>query len=267
MAAPSVSAGRSCSPLVGANVTSDQTKVTGRRPLLRYLPILAIAVTVGVGLAMGWHEHINLQSAIDARQSVRQFAADFLLIAALVYVFGYAIAVAVAFPATWLLTVMGSAVFGLFGGGLLAALGATLGATALFLAARTAFGNVLRRSAQGFVARVADGFERSAFSYLLALRLAPLLPFTVVNVLPALFNVSTPVFVGATLLGILPGTFVYASIGAGLDDIIANAAVEGRLPELGDLISPTLTLGLLGLAVLAVVPTVLKSFLSRRSKA
>ena len=247
-------------------MTSEQTKVAGRRPLLRYLPILLIAVAIGTGLALGWHEYFTLQHAIDARQSVRQFAADHVLIAAVVYVLGYAIAVAVAFPATWLLTVMGSAVFGLVGGGLLAASGAALGATALFLAARTAFGDVLRKSAQGFVARVAAGFERNAFSYLLALRLAPLLPFTVVNVLPALFKVSIPVFVGATLFGILPGTFVYASIGAGLDDIIASAAAEGRLPELGDLISPTLTLGLLGLAVLAVLPTVLKSFLSRRSK-
>lgn len=247
-------------------MTSEQTKVAGRRPLLRYLPILLIAVAIGTGLALGWHEYFTLQHAIDARQSVRQFAADHVLIAAVVYALGYAIAVAVAFPATWLLTVMGSAVFGLFGGGLLAASGATLGATALFLAARTAFGDVLRKSAQGFVARVAAGFERNAFSYLLALRLAPLLPFTVVNVLPALFKVSIPVFVGATLFGILPGTFVYASIGAGLDDIIASAAAEGRLPELGDLISPTLTLGLLGLAVLAVLPTVLKSFLSRRPK-
>ncbi len=248
-------------------VASEQTKVAGRRPLLRYLPILLIAVAIGTGLALGWHEYFTLQHAIDARQSVRQFAADHVLIAAVVYVLGYAIAVAVAFPATWLLTVMGSAVFGLVGGGLLAASGATLGATALFLAARTAFGDVLRKSAQGFVARVAAGFERNAFSYLLALRLAPVLPFTVVNVLPALFKVSIPVFVGATLLGILPGTFVYASIGAGLDDIIASAAAEGRLPELGDLISPTLTLGLLGLAVLAVLPTVLQSLLSRRSKA
>jgi len=248
-------------------VASEQTKVAGRRPLLRYLPILLIAVAIGTGLALGWHEYFTLQHDIDARQSVRQFAADHVLIAAVVYVLGYAIAVAVAFPATWLLTVMGSAVFGLVGGGLLAASGATLGATALFLAARTAFGDVLRKSAQGFVARVAAGFERNAFSYLLALRLAPVLPFTVVNVLPALFKVSIPVFVGATLLGILPGTFVYASIGAGLDDIIANAAAEGRLPELGDLISPTLTLGLLGLAVLAVLPTVLQSLLSRRSKA
>lgn len=247
-------------------MTSDQTKVTGRRPLLRYLPILAIAVAIGVGFALGWHEHLTLQSAIEARQSVRQFAADQVVLAALVYIVGYALAVAIAFPATWLLTVMGSAVFGLVGGGLLAALGATLGATALFLAARTAFGDVLRKNAQGFVARVAAGFERNAFSYLLALRLAPLLPFSVVNVLPALFKVGTPVFVIATLLGILPGTFVYASIGAGLDDIIASAAAEGRLPELGDLISPALTLGLLGLAVLAVLPTVLKSLMSRRSK-
>ena len=248
-------------------MTPDQAKGVHRRPLLRYLPILLILVAIGVGFALGLHEYVTLQHAIEARQFVRQFAADHLLIAAMLYLLGYAIAVAVAFPATWLLTVMGSAVFGLVGGGLLAALGATLGATALFLAARTAFGDVLRRSAQGFVARVADGFERNAFSYLLALRLGPVLPFTVVNVLPALFKVSTPVFVGATLLGILPGTFVYASIGTGLDDIIASAAAAGRLPELGDLISPTLTLGLLGLAILAVLPTVLKSFFSRRSKA
>ncbi len=247
-------------------VTENSLEGGRRRRLLRYLPILLIAMAIGIGLALGWHEYVTLQHAIDARQAVRQFATDHAFVAAVVYVLGYALAVAVAFPATWLLTVMGSAVFGLVGGGLLAAVGASLGATVLFLAARTAFGDVLRKSAQGFVARVAAGFERNAFSYLLALRLAPLLPFTVVNVLPALFKVGTLVFVTATLLGILPGTFVYASIGAGLDDIIASAATEGRVPELRDLISPALTLGLLGLAVLAVLPTVVKSFLSRRGK-
>lgn len=244
---------------------SDDTQDTRKRPtLLRYLPILVIALLLGIGFALGWHDYITLENAIDARETVRQFAADYGVLAAIAYVLGYALAVAVAFPATWVLTVMGSAIFGLLIGGALAAIGATLGATALFLAARTAFGDVLRKSAQGFVAKVSAGFERNAFSYLLALRLAPILPFSVVNVLPALFKVSLPVFVGATLLGILPGVFVYASIGAGLDGIVARAASEGRAIELADLISPTLTLGLLGLAVLAILPTLVRAVLARR---
>lgn len=237
------------------------------RRLLRYLPLGIIALVVAIGFALGWHDYITLQNAIEARQAVRQFAADHAIGAALAYVLGYALAVAFAFPATWVLTVMGSAIFGLLVGGLLAAVGATLGATALFLAARTAFGDVLRKNAQGFVAKVSAGFERNAFSYLLALRLAPILPFTVVNVLPAFFKVSVPVFVAATLIGILPGVFVYAFIGAGLDDIVATAAAQGRAPELADLVSPALTLGLLGLAVLAILPTLVRAVLARRKPA
>lgn len=237
------------------------------RRLWRFLPLAVIALVVAIGFALGWHDYITLQNAIEARQAVRQFAADHTIGAALAYVLGYAVAVAFAFPATWVLTVMGSAIFGLLAGALLAAIGATLGATALFLAARTAFGDLLRKNAQGFVAKVSDGFERNAFSYLLALRLAPILPFTVVNVLPAFFKVSVPVFVAATLIGILPGVFVYAFIGAGLDDIVATAAAQGRAPELADVVSPELTLGLAGLAVLAILPTLVRTIRARRKPA
>jgi len=243
----------------------DTPRAGGPRRLLRYLPIAAIALLFAVGLLGGWQQYLTLDRLVELREVVRQFASDFGMLAAVGFVLAYAAAVAVAFPATWLLTVTGAAIFGLVGGAIFATIGATMGATALFLAARTAFGDLLRKSARRYVAKVSDGFERNAFNYLLALRLAPVVPFALVNVLPALFKVSLPVFVGATLLGVLPGAFVYASIGAGLDDVVNRSAASGRDLTLADLISPALLLGLLGLAALALLPILVRSILAHWS--
>ncbi|MVT01062.1 TVP38/TMEM64 family protein, partial [Devosia marina] len=121
----------------------------------------------------------------------------------------------------------------------------------------------LRSRVDGFAGKVAKGFEANAFSYLLALRLAPVFPFAVVNIVPALFKVPLTTYVLATLLGILPGALVYASIGQGLETILADAAALDRPVGVGDLVTPGITLGLLGLALLAAIAP-LSGFIRRK---
>lgn len=231
--------------------------------LLRFLPIAVLLALLGTGLLLGWHQYLSLDYLAEARTTLKDFAAEHRYLAALAYLLAYAIAVAIAFPATWLLTLIGGFLFGIFEGGLLAASGATIGATILFWAARTAFGDGLRSRVDGFAGKVARGFEDNAFSYLLALRLAPILPFSVVNILPALFKVPLVTYLAATLLGILPGALVYASIGQGFEAILAEAAAANRPLGFGDLVTPGITLSLLGLAALAAISPVSK-FVRRR---
>lgn len=233
------------------------------KALLRFVPLALILVVLVTGLLLGWHRYLTLEYLAAIRTTLKAFAADHGWLAVLTYVLVYAIAVAVAFPATWLLTLAGGFLYGIWIGGLLAATGATIGATMLFWAAQTAFGEGLRSRVDGFAGKVAQGFEANAFSYLLALRLAPVLPFAVVNIVPALFKVPLTTYVAATLLGILPGALVYASIGQGLETILAEAAALDRPVGVGDLVTPGMTFGLLGLALLAAIAP-LSGFIRRK---
>ena len=132
----------------------------------------------------------------------------------------YAAVTATSVPGALLLTITGGLLFGTALGTALAVLGATTGATIIFILARSAFGDVLKGRAGAWVERMAEGFRENAFSYLLVLRLVPLVPFFVVNLVPAFLGVSLRTYVLATLLGIIPGAFVYASVGVGLRDIL-----------------------------------------------
>ncbi len=135
---------------------------------------------------------------------------------------------ALSFPAASVLTIFAGFLFGWLPGAGLAVVGATTGASILFLAARTAFGGFLRDRAGGLAARFSKGFEKDAFAYLLVLRLAPFVPFFVVNIAPALCGVRPKVFVAATVIGILPGALAYSWLGQGLDSVLLAAKAAGR---------------------------------------
>ena len=140
--------------------------------------------------------------------------------------------------------------FGTLTGGVLVVIAATLGATIVFLAARYAFADYFHAKCSGYIQKLEAGFKESAFSYLLVLRLVPLFPFWLVNLVPAFLGVSLPVYVLSTMMGILPGTFVYASLGNGLGMIVD----KGGMPDMAVIWSPQILLPLLGLSFLALIP-------------
>jgi uncharacterized membrane protein YdjX (TVP38/TMEM64 family) len=150
--------------------------------------------------------------------------------------------------------------FGAVLGTSLTVLGATAGAVAVFLAARSAFGDVLRARADSFVGRLEAGFRRDAFSYLLFLRLVPAFPFWLVNIAPAVFKVPLRTFAITTFLGIIPGTAVYCSVGAGLGSVLDR----NEAPDLGLVFEPRVLLPLLALAALALVPMLYGRWKARR---
>ena len=227
-------------------------------PLKRYAPIAVVLGGLGLGYAFGLHEYFSLDYLRDARESLLATVNENLLVSALAFVAIYAMATAVAFPAASILTVFSGFLFGWLLGGALTAVAATLGATALFLSAKSAFGNVLREKAGPSVKKLAEGFEKDAFSYLLALRLAPVFPFFVINIAPALFGVKLRDYVIATFFGILPGTFAYAYLGQGLDSVLAAAAASGGSVSVSDLVTPQITIAFLALGAVALIPTIVK---------
>lgn len=224
------------------------------RSLARFLPLIVIAGAIAAAFALGLDQYLRFEVLAENRARLTAFVDANLASAALLYVAAYALVVALSLPGGAVMTLAGGFLFGPWVGGLLAVVGATIGATAIFLAAKTAIGDSLRKKAGARVAAFAEGFARDAFSYLLFLRLVPLFPFWLVNLVPAFFGVKRSTYVTATFLGILPGTFVFASVGNGLGAVID----QGRTPDLGIIFQPSVLLPLLGLAVLSLVPVIYK---------
>jgi uncharacterized membrane protein YdjX (TVP38/TMEM64 family) len=176
-----------------------------------------------------------------------------------------------------LLTICGGIVFGGFAGGLAALVGATTGATLIFLIAKSAVGGWLIRRAGRRAEKLAAGFCADAFNYLLFLRLVPLFPFWLVNLVPALCGVRLATFVGATALGIIPGTFAFAFFGAGLDSAVAAEITAYRAClaagstgcrlkfDPSAAATPQLIAGLVALGVLALIPVAIKRFKAART--
>jgi uncharacterized membrane protein YdjX (TVP38/TMEM64 family) len=243
----------------------------------RFAPLLVLVAAAVLVLAMGWQHELTLASLARRRDTLAAFVETHFLVALLGYVGLYVAAVALSVPGASFLTVAGGVLFGWLVGGSAALIGATAGAVLVFLVARHALGDFLQRKAGGRLAALSDGFKADAFSYLLFLRLVPLFPFWLVNLAPALLGVRLGVFALATLIGIIPGTFVFAFVGAGLDSVIGAqealyhaciAAGRGDCHldfNLRAAVTPQVLIALTALGVLALLPIVLRRWRATRS--
>ncbi|MEM1288073.1 MAG: TVP38/TMEM64 family protein [Pseudomonadota bacterium] len=241
--------------------------------LKRFLPLLVIAGAMGLAFAFGLHEHLSLSSLIQQREALASTINENFLISILGFGVLYALAVALSFPAASLLTIAAGFLFGWMVGGATVVLSATVGASALFLAARTAFGQAIANKAGPTLQKLLNGFKDDAFNYLLFLRLTPLFPFTLVNIAPALVNMPLRSYFIATLVGIAPGTFAYAFVGSGLDSVImaqevANpgcAAAGTCAIDLASLVTTEIILAFAALGAVALIPPVAKKLRSRKA--
>jgi uncharacterized membrane protein YdjX (TVP38/TMEM64 family) len=215
------------------------------------LPLLAILAVLALALAQGWHRHLSWAALAAAQADLLAHVAARPLTSAAAYVAAYAAAVAVSIPGAVVITVTGGLLFGTVLGTVLAVTGATIGAVLVFLAARSAAGPLLAARAAPLLGRIRPGLERDGFAYLLAARLIPVLPFWLLNLAPALVGMRLAPFALATFLGIIPGTAVFASIGAGLGHVLE----AGQTPDLSLILAPQVLLPILALAALSLAPT------------
>ncbi len=243
-----------------------QSANNGSQALRKYGPLAAIVVALGAAWFGGLFDYFSLSKLIMHRESLAaQVAANFPL-AILVYCLIYIVLVAVSFPGASLLTLISGFLFGGFVGGSATVVSATIGAVIIFLVARSSFGDFLERRAGGFVAKLIDGFREDSFNYLLSLRLTPVFPFWVVNIVPAMLNMKVGPYALATFLGIIPGTFAYSFVGAGLGSIIE--AQELAHPGCGAagtcaidvkaLVTPQIVFAMVALGLVALAPVILK---------
>lgn len=228
----------------------------------RWLPLAVIAVAAGLVLFLGHDSWLSFDALKDHRQSLLQAVEQHPALTALSFVGLYALSTALSLPIATLLTLAGGFLFGAIVGTVLVVIGATLGAAALFLAARSALGPGLRNRAGPWLGRLEDGFQKNAFNYLLFLRLVPLFPFFVVNLVPALLGMRLLPYLAATILGILPASAIYVYAGVGLGSVFDR----GEAFSLSGILTPEMTAALIGLALLSLIP-VLVGRLRRRGDA
>lgn len=233
--------------------------------------LVLVLILLGAGLIFfSMRRTMNADAVFSRYDDLRAFASGSRPIALAAYVLAYVAVVCLSIPGSIMMTAMGGLLFGWAVGGAAATAAAGTGAVAVFLLARTAVGPLLARDAGPRMARIAAGLQQDAASFLLFLRLTPLVPFFVVNVAAALFGVRLRTFAWCTFLGIMPAAFAYAAAGSALDGVIMSqrAAVEackvaGSMPcgfqfSFRTLLTPGLMLALAGLGLVALLPVVIR---------
>ncbi|WP_051082940.1 TVP38/TMEM64 family protein [Kiloniella laminariae] len=237
------------------NSKNKTLPVKGSR-LKRLLPLLVLLIGLTAVYVMGWHRYLNFEVLQENRENLIGFVQNQQAVAALAFLVLYAVAIAFSIPGGSFLTIAGGFMFGTWLGGLYAVMAATVGSTLVFLAAKSALGDILRQKTSGYLQKMEAGFKENELSYLLVLRLVPLFPFWLVNLVPAFVGMSLRNYVIGTFIGIIPGTFVYASVGNGLDALFRS----NETPDLGIILRPEILLPILGLALLSLVPVLYKKY-------
>ena len=216
----------------------------------RLIPAAVLLLGLALFLLLGCERYFSFEMLSRHHAALALWVSEHVVLAALLYVLAYALVVAFSLPIAILVTPVGGLLFGLTMGALLSVIAATLGSIAVFLAARTAFHDLFHARAGAALAKLEDGFRRDSFNYLLFLRLVPVFPFWLVNIVPALLGMKLGPYTLATVIGIIPGAIVYSSVGASLGMVIDR----GEAPDLGIIFEWRILLPLLGLALLALVP-------------
>ena len=232
-----------------------------RFSLARLWPLALLAAAIAAALALDLDRFLTFDALRENREALSRFVAANLVLAALIFVGVYAVAIALSVPGGAILTIGGGFLFGSIVGTALVVVAATVGATLVFLIAKTALGDPLRTRAGPFLQGMEAGFQENALNYLLVLRLIPLFPFWIVNLVPAFLGVPLRTYVLGTLIGIIPGSFVFASVGAGLGSVLDS----GQDFSPASVLTPQIVIALVGLAVLALLPVAYRKWRSRRA--
>lgn len=225
--------------------------------LAKYRALILLLIVAVTGYFF-LRDYLSFEALREHRENLLIFRDSNYAVAVLTFVLAYTLFVAFSVPGGLILSITGGFLFAIFPGVFYNMIGATLGATTIFFAARWGFGARLAASlenSQGFVKKIKDGVDENQWSMLFLLRLIPGVPFFLANLVPSFLGVPLRRFVISTFFGIFPGALVFTSIGAGLSEIFER----GETPDLGVFWELQIILPVLGLCALSALPIILKS--------
>lgn len=241
---------------------------------------LALIIVVSLAVTLGGAGRVfRLETILTYHTVLHDFVDRHELLSILAFTGLYVLAIALSLPTTMFFTISGGFLFGWFPGGLIAVFSKTVGSLALFLLARYSFSAFAGRKLGAKFSSIGESFREDSFFYMLFLRLQPVIPFWVVNLGAALFEVPLRRFVGATIIGITPAAFIFATAGAGVDGVVATrkqAFQQCQITvatdctstlEISDLLTPAIMAAIIAMAFLSLVPVAMKHWNKRRMAA
>ncbi len=242
---------------------TDLSAPAPRKPkrLQRLLPLVLLAAGLAAFFAFDFDRFVTFEALRANRGRLLTWVEAYPLLAPLAFGLLYVATVAFSLPIAAFLSLAAGFLFGLPVGMLVVVAGASLGATLVFLAARTAFGEGLLARAGPALLRMERGFRANAVSYMLFLRIVPVFPFWMVNLAAALFGAPLRVFMLTTFLGIMPATFVFVNVGRGLGAVLD----AGATPEIGGVLTPDVLVALTLFGLLALAPAIYRKVKARRA--
>lgn len=196
---------------------------------------------------------LTLAALKENRDGLLAFTDANFGMAVAIFIATYVLVAGLSLPGAVILTLAGGFAFGAELAALFVNVGATTGATLAFLIARYVLRDTVEQKFGKWLGPFQEGFSKNAFSYLLTLRLIPLFPFFVVNLVSGLTRVSVGTYIAATALGIIPGSFVYAYAGRQL----------GTINSLKEIVSSNVIGAFVLLGLLALVPVIYKKVRAR----
>ncbi len=215
--------------------------------------VIALAITAFFYFDLG--QFLSLAALKDNRDRLLSFTEANYISAAVIFILLYIAVTGLSLPGAVILTLAGGFLFGSVVGVLFVNVGATTGSTLAFLAARYVLRDAVEQKFGRWLGPLQEGFTKNAFSYLMTLRLIPLFPFFVVNVVSGLTRMNVGTYVGATALGIIPGSFVFAYAGQQL----------GTINSLKEIASPNVIAAFVLLGLLALMPSLYKKFSGKQA--
>jgi len=220
----------------------------------KFIPVAIMLIIIAIIWITGIGDYISKDNLLENKILVQTYIQDNYLISVILFITLYAFTVALSLPFASLLTLTGGFLFGFITGTIAVVIAATIGATIIFWIAKSSFGESLRNRAGKLYSKIEGEMNDNAVSYLFFLRLVPIFPFFLVNIVPALFNIKTRIFIITTFFGILPGTAVYVNVGRSLDTI----------ENPSDLISSDIIVAIAALGVFAIIPTLYKKYKNKK---
>ena len=226
-------------------------------PIVRLLPLIIILAVAILGVVY-LRDELTFDALAANREALIAFRDANYPITVLAFVGIYILIAGFSLPGATIASLTGGFLFGTFPGVFYNMLGATIGGTAIFLAARWGLGENLSakmQGADGIVKKIKKEIDENQWSMLFLIRLVPAVPFFMANLIPGFLGVPLHRFVVSTFLGIIPGALVLTSVGAGLGEVFAR----GDRPDLGVFLEPKIFLPVLGLIALAALPIIIKA--------
>lgn len=240
-----------------AATTPDAIRPNNSRlPIWRKMaPLAALILALTAFLALDLDRFMTIEALRNNRVILSQWVESNYYLTMAIFILAYACATAISIPGASILTIFGGFLFGLWAGTLAVIVAATAGAFIVYLVAKSSIGSSFRSRASGLLARMKAGFRGNELSYMFLLRLVPVFPFWAVNIAAGLFSVKPRTFLLATFFGMIPGSFVYVSVGNGVSAIFDAG---GDVTLSGMFLQPQILLPILGLSALAAAPILLK---------